>query len=266
MSTITKEVKKENVTSKFAFPVKMSPIQVDKKDIPNKFAVVREDNGETLGIVSGQYGLLKHETVVNSFRNLLKGQKFEEKIEVQRNGALLFTTYTFKETQIEVKKGDFVSMRLVAKNSYDGTRSFQMLLGAFRLVCSNGMIIGKEIFSFNQKHYADVANVDSDMLKAKFGVLSTNFGDSLKTIQVMTKKTLPGSITTIVEKEFEGKPFPAYLIKTAVDNYDKQPDKTVWGYYNALTASITHSMKKDAPSARIDYSRIAWDSAINLVT
>ena len=41
------------------------------------------------------------------------------------------------------------------KNSYDGSLQFQITGGIFRLVCSNGMVIGKVVSRYNYKHIGD---------------------------------------------------------------------------------------------------------------
>ncbi len=248
-------------TKEYDFPVRTEPLFAGELAIPNKIAVIREDTNEPLGIVSKHYGLLEHKEVVNSFRNILKGQKVEEKIELQKNGARLFVTYTFPNSEMKIAKEDLVTMRLIAINSYDSSSSFRIMLGAFRLVCSNGMIIGRHFFKYNQRHFVDNIQIDTSELKENLTLLTSKFKNSLPIMQKMFDTKLSQNITNIIENEVKNKNLSKYLGEEAKKYYEKNSDYSVWGYYNALTYSITHEMKKDKPTARNYYLQKAWESA-----
>lgn len=47
---------------------------------------------------------------------------------------------------------------IVLVNSHDGTSSYQLRAGLYRLVCSNGMIVGDDLFCRRVKHQGDVVN------------------------------------------------------------------------------------------------------------
>lgn len=253
-------------TKEYSFPIRTESLFAGKIQIPDKMAVIREDTNEPLGIVSNHYGLLEHKEVVNSFREILQGQKVEEKIELQKNGARLFATYTFLDTQIKVAEGDLISMTLVAKNSYDSSSSFQIMLGAFRLVCSNGMIIGKQFFKYKQRHFTDSIQIDIPELKENLTRMISKFNDSLPIMQRMVDKKMPQNIVEILEREVKYKNLPKYLGNAAEESYEKNSDFSVWGYYNALTYSISHEMRKDKPTARNYYLQKAWESAETFIT
>lgn len=252
-------------TNEYDFPVRTEQLFAGKIKINDRLAIIREDTNESLGIVSKQYGLLEHKEVVNSFRNILKGQNVEEKIELQKKGAQLFATYTFPSSNIEVTKGDIVSMRLIAKNSYDSSSSFQIMLGAYRLVCSNGMIIGSHFFKITQRHFTDSIKIDIPGLRENLTQLTSKFQNSLPVMQNMLETKMSQSITNIVEREVKNKNLPKYLAERIEENYEKNADSSVWGYYNAMTYSITHEMKKDKPTARNYYLQRAWESAETLI-
>ena len=62
------------------------------------------------------------------------------------------------DVKIEISKGDMMNPEIIIKNSYDGTSQVHILSGAFRLVCSNGMIIGTTIDKYNYKHNVNNVN------------------------------------------------------------------------------------------------------------
>lgn len=45
---------------------------------------------------------------------------------------------------------------IVLVNSHNGSCSYQLKAGVFRLVCSNGLVVGNENFAFNIRHQGDV--------------------------------------------------------------------------------------------------------------
>lgn len=47
------------------------------------------------------------------------------------------------DTGYKLPGGDL--LEVVAKNSHDGTCAFQLTLGVYRLVCSNGLVVGKSL-------------------------------------------------------------------------------------------------------------------------
>ncbi len=246
----------------YDFPITLAPIKTEDLLIPKKLAVIRTDTREPIGVVSNQYSLLRHETVIDSIRKVLGKNKYEEKIEVCNNGARLFATYKLPEIQYEVVPGDFVSMQFVAKNSYDGSRSFSLMLGAFRLVCSNGMVIGKELFNYSQKHIGEEIIIDSDDFLKKFEELIAHFKESMSIMNRMSKTRVIVSDDLYDEEKLM---LPKYLIEKAKDAFTADTTNTVWSFYNSLTFAITHSLKKDRPEARIDYTKRAWANAIKLL-
>ena len=255
--------------TKYDFPIVLSPIKAGSIIIPNKSAVIREDTNQPIGIVSNKYGLLKHKDVIDSFREALKGKKFDERIDVVKNGAQMLATYSFKNIQYEVTKDDVVGLQFIAKNSYDRTKSFQLILGALRLVCTNGMVMGRQFFSFTQKHIASgIASIEMSMLQEKIGILTNKFKDSIPVMQAMSKLKLEEPNEGLFDQKnlfAHSLMIPNYLLKEAKESFYKDQEKTVWGFYNSLTYAITHKMKKEKPQAQIDYTNRAWDAAIEVM-
>lgn len=246
----------------YDFPVKLMPVQSDKIIIPDKAAVIRTDTNEPIGLVSNRYGLLEHKEIINAFRSTFKNDKIEEKITVAKNGAHLFAEYTFPNITFDVKKGDPVALKFIAKNSYDGSKSFQLTMGAFRLVCENGMVIGKEFFSLTQRHIESGQSLKEVMpIKSILEDLKTSFSDkTLPILKEMTKQK-------VGEEIFNSKELllPKYLLNTAKEEYDKQNKDTVWDYYNSLTFAISHKLRKDKIEVRMEYLKRAWVHSKNFI-
>lgn len=262
----------------YDFPVELTPIvsQPFGVVIPNKLAVVRTDTKEPIGVVSNKYELLRHKDVVDGFRKALSLSEapYEENIQTTKNGAWLFATFKLSVVQMEVRKGDVVSLQFVVENSYDGKSQLRIMLGAFRLLCSNGMVIGiGKGLSYSQRHIGpEGIGIDTKKLHDEIEFLTSQFKKTLPLLQEMSRKQMPrdaGSLETLFDPQkpkraTSGRPerlFPKYLVDAAMDRYDKGGDKTVWGYYNAFTAAITHNLPKGNPQMALNYGRVAWDMA-----
>lgn len=246
----------------YDFPVKLVPIYTAEvagvKPILKKKAVMREDTGGVLGVVSDNYALLPHADVVEGFRKVLGNSEYQEKIQVTKGGARLFYTVKIPSVQVEVRPGDFVSLQIIAQNSYDGSNNFSVMFGAFRLVCSNGMIIGKRFVNLRARHIGARMSVHVEDLQKHVGALTDQFKESLPAMQKMTQVS--------AKDMFDPKELglPAYIAKQAENDFHHQTDMSVWGWYNAFTAAITHNMKKESPQLAIEYGRKVWDTALQL--
>ncbi len=253
-------------TLDYNFPVKLTPLVTKPYgvEVPKKLAVMRADTKQPLGIVSSKYGLIPHGEVIDSFRKALTGTKHEERIQIMKNGAHLFATYKLSSQTIEVRKGDLVALQFVVRNSYDWSNTLQIMLGAFRLVCSNGMVIGKSYFSYSQRHISSEAGMKIEVISEKISVLLDQFKKTLPFLQQMSREKIGQN----PDKFFNPKAvkLPSYLLHEAHTAFQENSDETVWGYYNSLTQAITHHMKKENPRLAIHFGRIAWSAAQNALT
>lgn len=253
----------DNVNAKYDFPVTLQPIFLSNgKPIEKRQAVVRTDTMDTLGIVSDDYGLVKHSSVIDSFREAGRKFKVEEKISLAKNGAYLFYQMQFPKVEAEVRKGDFIRMMMIAKNSYNGTNALQVIFGAFRLVCLNGMIIGTHFMQFSFRHVGSLGNIDNKFIMDQYKDTYSNyiklFGEKTPQISAMARKPLH-RVSHLYKPEVVK--LPEYLLNEARFKYDHEKDKTVWGYYNSLTYAVTHKMRKENADRSIKYGVEAWKAA-----
>ena len=231
--------------------------------IPKRKVIIREDNNNILGVVSSKYGLLKHEDVINAFEQALVGIEHQRMIKLNESGSSMFATFKLDNIKGEVEKGDFVSLQFVVKNSYDGSNALQVILGAFRLVCSNGLIVGKQLFTYSQRHIGSGSEIQITILKEKINFLIAQFHNTIPLLSQMTEKKIDSNLIGMFDNKIIL--LPKYLLLKAKEQYDKEEKKTVWTYYNSLTQAITHNMKKESPSMILEYGKIAWKTANKLI-
>jgi hypothetical protein len=247
----------------FNFPVELQPVMsTSGVIIQKKSVVIRTDTNMPLGIVSNQYELLKHEMVVNNFREALRGTEFKQDIQITNNGANLYATFQIQEELLEVRKGDFVSLQFTARNSYNGTNSLSISLGAMRLVCTNGMVIGKDIFTFSMRHIYTGNRLNLDIFKQRVIDLTTKFEGSLPIMQKMTEQEINAKTFPVL---FNNKKLPKYINIGAKKEFEKTGDFSIWGFYNSLTNVITYNLRKQNPAIELHFGQIAWELATSIV-
>ena len=246
-------------SKEYDFPVEMVQVKAGSVKIPNRVAVIRTDTQQPIGIVSTNYQLIPHTEVVDSFREALGDSKAEETVSMGRDGQQMFLEYKIGAIKFEARKGDISHLRFIVRNSYDGAHSLQIMVGAFRLVCENGMIVGKKFLGFQQKHIGSDAKIDIAKLKEKIEVVVKQFKETAPIIQQMAGAKF-SKIESILERKSVR--LPRYIKEVAVAEFNRAGDDTVYGFYNSMTFAITHHAKSDRPQLAINLGKSAWLAAL----
>lgn len=250
----------------YDFPIKISDIKADDILIPRRYAVIRTDTNEPLGIISDKYQLVHHKTVIDSFRQALvqTNTDLEEDIALSLNGAYLNAKYTFSKYKDEILKGDYVSMQIYLENSYDTTTSIKFVLGALRLACTNGLIVTERVMSFSQRHTTQQFIV-KDMAD-KIIELGSYFNK--RVIPQMRKMSLtylkPEKSSEGYNKYIKNKTFPLWLIDEAKYKY-REEDNTVWEFYNSFTYAIRLASSRLGVKSQTQFLKKAWNEAARLL-
>lgn len=99
---------------------------------------------------------------------------------------------------------------IVLINSHDGTSSYQMMCGIFRLVCQNGMVIGDTVEDMRIPHRG---NIVGDVIDAAYSIVD-DFGTAHESIETMksTRLALP-----------EAEAFASAALTLKYDDVEKAP-------------------------------------------
>jgi hypothetical protein len=226
-------------------PVSWGEINLQRAD--NFKAIVNPETGKVFSIVSKDYKLIRHEEAVFQIEMVLDESlglgKYKLKTEFYNDGGRMRRTYSFIENKVEVKKGDAVSPQLHLFNSYDTSWPFIVLLGAFRFVCANGLVVGKKFLHLRKRH---VYNFDQIDIKAEVSSALRRF--KLQTIQWSKWSERQFDEKTYIKvmkamkfgkkavEQIEGR------IYQEAKGYQKNgfPNMSFWIFYNVLTWYITH--------------------------
>jgi hypothetical protein len=162
---------------------------------------------------------------------------------IYKKGAIMHADYDFKqEREIESSTvGDVIKFGLRIMNSYNGSFQLSYLLVAFRLVCSNGLVIPKTFRTLSVKH----TKGNSDKFNTSY--LKNRLGKALSDIDVITNNYNKWAKTEVKEAEafdFFNKSFGRRSSKKLFEYYlQNKEEDTIWGLYNSLTKYITHDLK-----------------------
>ena len=200
--------------------------------------IVREDTGQVISCMTNEYNLIKNEQVIDIASPIMTKYDAELKeVRTFSEGARSQWTWNFPNSTVDIGGGDMVNPTVTIRNSYDGSLEASATAGAFRLVCSNGMVIGIVLGRNSVKHSIWTKDVDFEKIinsvVQKTGAIFTKDFPLLRDTKVKIKDI--GSVI---------KMFPEQYTDTVVDYMLGNDIKTYWDLLNAATWVATHSMKR----------------------
>jgi len=213
--------------------------------------IVREDNGKVLSCMTNDYKLVTNETVLKYASPIIEksGGKVKE-VKSLSNGAKSIMTWNFPKEKVNIGKNDDLTPEIIIKNSYDGTVGLNILAGAFRLVCSNGLVIG--IIAENYKNKHSVYNVALDdiesVIKRTVDKTKLIFKDEFPILK--DNKISEKNIVNFI------KMFPLQANQIITQRLIADRPKTFWDLFNVGTNVLTHNMNRNAESTHNIESRL----------
>jgi len=200
--------------------------------------IVREDTNQVLSCMTDEYKLVPNQEIIDTAIPILKKHK-AELIEAVSLGDGQKTTWKWiiPGIKIEVSRGDLINPEIIIKNSYDGSLQVHILSGAFRIVCSNGLIIGTIIDKFNYKH--SIGNLN--LLKLDEAIERTiedtvNTGKEFPLLK--DTKLRQTHIIKLIEL------FPSTMSEFITQYLIANKPKNYWDLFNVATYISTHKMNR----------------------
>ena len=210
-------------------------------------AIVDADTGKLFSIVSKDYKLIRHEEAIekveDTISNIPEFEKFQVKTSFYNDGGRMRRTYSFPDISVEIMENDKVNPELHLFNSYDVTWPFIVLLGAFRFVCANGLVVGKKFLYVRKRH---VYGLDQIGLQEEISTALNRFDQQTSKWKEWSAKRLSReTYAQVMEGMKFGKKATeeiAQRIEQETEEYDDNgsPIMSVWIFYNILTWYITH--------------------------
>ena len=127
-------------------------------------AIVNPEIGKVYSIVSKDYKLLRHEDAIQRIENIIGGNpelgNYKTDTEFYDDGARMRRTYCFYKISVEIEPGDIINPELQLLNSYDTTWPFIVILSGYRVVCSNGLVVGEQYLYLRKRHVYNFEQMD----------------------------------------------------------------------------------------------------------
>jgi len=214
---------------------------------PDHKAIVDLDTGKIFSIVSKDYNLLHHEHAIKQVDTEISKTsglgKFTISTEFYNDGGRMRRTYCFYERKMAIGPNDLVNPELILFNSYDTKWAFMVLLGAFRVVCSNGLVVGKKFLHLRKRHFYDFKQID----------LNEQVASALIRFKDQAEQWKRWSTQTLAEKSYFNimriMNFGSNAMEEISDRLNQEAEEsqgdsfpiiTVWAFFNTLTWYITH--------------------------
>jgi hypothetical protein len=220
------------------------------------------------------YTVVSHKEVIENTKKLLEDSGFTIRRELYRanmNAQVaqgVYHIYPSRSIDDNIVNENELGMMFAWTNSYDRSKSFQCAIGAYVMVCSNGMMCG-DMMNFKRKHTGtaghDIAMQLSNQIKngEKHYTRILNDRDSLKNVTLTNREQsellgrlfaddeiITSSQVSIIKKEMKKPSF----------NYDCLDDNA-WAFYN----HVTHSLKVSPPRDWMQDSQNFHDFMMNEV-
>jgi hypothetical protein len=226
-------------------PVSWGELNPQRAD--NYKAIVNPESGKVFSIVSNDYKLIRHEEAVQQIENALNERPelnhYKIKTCFYNEGARMCRSYCFNEILVTIGPGDAVNPELQLFNSYDTKWPFIVILGAFRIVCLNGLVVREKYLHLRKRH---IYHFDQMEVKEQ---VST----ALKRFNLQTKQWKRWVELRLNEKIYRNVTKSMKFGKKAMENIKERaakeaegftdngfPIMNLWIFYNILTWYITH--------------------------
>jgi len=140
----------------------------------------------SVGVVSKQYQLVQHSHVYAKAVNAIKDadinlDDISAQMSLTEYGERMALIINLPESmQIDPGDGKKMGLNLCFFNSVEGSSGFRMLLGWFRFVCSNGMVVGSANTDYRKRHNQSLHIDDMHKLLTNGMRYATNEGNQFK--------------------------------------------------------------------------------------
>lgn len=229
--------------------------------IPGKKVLVRQDDGSPIAIVGDRYKTVTNEEIFTGFTRILGKSTLDldgAKVMVRHshNYARTFAEIIIPNHEIRVggpKVGDITQMRLVARNSYDGSTAFIVQAGGYRLACLNGQVLPADTVSyFQSKHVQSLdVNTAADNVSKTLEAFNTSreWFNELRNRKVADGQAYACLAFATRNKEAARLGFPSSVeemprgMKGLYDSWKihaREMGSNAWALYNTMTHFASH--------------------------
>lgn len=210
------------------------------REIETRRAIVREDTGEAIAVVSERYTLVPHQRILDTVESAITPLDLgpvPRGIFVDGKGARMRALYKFPSLAQPVLGDDEICPCLQVRNTYDGSSRIALHIGAFRFVCTNLAVGGGGAFAggFVSIHQGEIP---IEMMAGRLQSYLTKF-DLIVEMYRQWSAMRPGrgDIDVVSKSILQGR-FENLAALMLLN-----PPQSVFDAYNRFTNFATHQMR-----------------------
>ena len=211
-------------------------------------------------IVSPGYQLVKHEdaieTVIQAIDKSPEFGKYDIETDIFGGGGKMKTKITFPDVKYNIGKGDPINPTIDIKNSYDTGWQYEVRFGAFRLICSNGLVIGKSFAFYVKKHTQslDQEAVQQILIKGmeEFSEQTGIWKKWADRVTTSSEYEYAMKELDLTKKEQEAVHEQVEISSNLMLDDMKTKSLSYWVFFNILSQYITHHVTSPIRKAKLE--------------
>jgi len=248
--------------SKFSEVVEKKIYHGKYQVINNLKALVNPENDSVFSVVTDDYDLITHQDALNNIEEVINNKvefgAYSKDVvfypDSDNPDAAIKATYTFKDVDFKIGGGEIIHPTITVFNSYNKKFAYKVLFGAFRLVCSNGLVIGEKFVAYRKEHHQ---NYD---IQAVANILDSNMDKMADQINLWDKwldrKVIEGDIKLIDKIGFNKTQKEELYFEKEVSTNHTMEDITngisnYWIFFNLIMQYITHKVNNGVLKERM---------------
>jgi len=214
------------------------------KEFAEKKLIVNKAKDQLFGVVNEKRVVWPHYELMDIVRPVIKEAcgGTQEQITGYLRGGKLHGVISLSEIGPVIKGKYETLLRLIIQNSYDGSWSPKIILGAFTLVCSNGLVIGRKLGYIGIRDFGK----EKQILVKKLHSLI----DNSKVLAKIWKEWQQQELSKEESLDILSKIYQTKKLTDTMALVEKFPT-TRWLLYNAATNTATHGVRSNL--RRVDF-------------
>ena len=226
--------------------------------IPDKKALYRTDKDICIGIVGKNYKPVSNKLLLEWFGSITDKAKIKTHLQSYkevRDGSKTIMSIQYPDLKISAGKKDDLILTSNLINGFDGFTSATLDFGFYRIVCSNGAIIGERDIRIQYRH---VGRINEKLVEQFQMYISTNIEKTRKFVKILTSGKFESreEVLSLFESSTKwiGTKYEEYLVS---EWKKKRQALSWWIVYNVYTYVITHIMGINAENRLNKYRKLS---------
>lgn len=221
-------------------------------DVKDFKAIVNPETEEIISVVGGGYQLVQNADIFPQydeaiFMSDLNTSGMTRRVYTSHNGGRTKLEYRFPEHRVAIREGDEIDLTLTVLNSYDTGWRFRSILGAFRLLCANGMGIGTKFQQYAHKH---TLNLDTDRAIKDLSLALNYYEDNARAWKQYPNVAVSSlQADTVFKALAKGSKSMVVALQESHKDYTGRLGDNLWSLFNTLTHWSTHAKVRNQANA-----------------